>query len=56
MCVPACLYVHCMCAGAPEARKRVLDPLELELQTVVSCMMWVSGMKPGSLVRIASIP
>jgi hypothetical protein len=32
----ACIYVHCMHAVPKEAIKRVLNTLELELQTVVS--------------------
>lgn len=28
--------------------------LELELQIVITCLSWVLGIKPGSLVRAAS--
>lgn len=40
MCVrilPACLFVHYMSARYIRSSERVLDPLNLEFQTVVSC-------------------
>lgn len=42
MCVPVCGYVQ-VSAGPCGGQKRVLDPLEVELQTVVSevsCDCW----------------
>jgi hypothetical protein len=30
-------------------QKRALDPLELELQMVVSCLVWMLGTKLGPL-------
>ena len=42
MCIGFCQYV-CLCimymSGAYGGHKKVLDPLELELQTVESCYM-----------------
>ena len=40
-----------ICAG----QKRVLDPLELELQEVVSCLTWVLGAELRSSARVAHI-
>jgi hypothetical protein len=48
VCVCVCV---CVCARAPvhvntgacESLKKVSDPLELELQTVVSSQIWVLG-------------
>lgn len=44
--VHMCLHelMHSMYTGACEGR-RALDTLELELQEVVSCLMWVLGIK-----------
>lgn len=36
-----CPYVYHMGAGALGGHKGESDPLELELQAVVSCLMWV---------------
>ena len=46
VCVLACLHVH-MSTSALGGQKGVLDPLELELQAVVSCPGWVLGTKLG---------
>lgn len=27
--------------------KRTSDPMELDLQVVVNCLMWILGLKPG---------
>lgn len=44
MCVHMCMYMcMCMCDNACGSQKRVLDPLELELQEVVSHRLWVLG-------------
>lgn len=37
------LHVCCMYAGTHGGQKGVLEPLEWELQTVVSCLMEVLG-------------
>lgn len=39
-CVP-------LCVGAPVGQKRVLDPLDLELQVVVSHLMWGLRTEPS---------
>ena len=36
----ACLYVHHL-SGARGEQKKSFDPLELELQAVVTCLVWV---------------
>ena len=46
--------MHAVCVGAHGDQKRVLDPLELEFQVVVSCLMWVLGTKPRSSARAAN--
>lgn len=38
VCVPVCGVVH-MSAGAGRIQKKASDPLELELQAVVNCLM-----------------
>lgn len=38
--VCGCMHVH-VCIGTLGSRKRVLDPMELQLQEGVSCLMWV---------------
>lgn len=41
VCVPTCLYVHCLHAGACRDQKREADLPELELQLVASHWVWV---------------
>lgn len=54
MCVlPAWVYVHHIPAGAHRCQ-RAVDPLGLELQAVISCLMWVPGIKPTSSTRAIS--
>lgn len=48
MCVCACV---CVC---PLEIRRGLDRLELKLQVVVSCLMWVLEIELGSSARVAS--
>lgn len=36
----ACLYVHHVSSARGE-QKRLFDPLELDSQAVVTCLMWV---------------
>lgn len=45
-------YMH-MCPGTLEA-SRASDSLELEVQTLVSCPMWVQGIKLESSARAVS--
>lgn len=37
MCAPECVYVHHTYTGAYGGEKKVLDPLRLKSQMVVSC-------------------
>jgi hypothetical protein len=46
-----CGYVH-VCASAYVLG--TLDPLELLLEVIVSCLMWVQGTKPGPFARAIS--
>jgi len=43
-----------MYAGTHVGQRRMPDPLELELQVVVSLLMWVLGVKLESSERAAS--
>lgn len=43
--------MHAVCAGSCGGQERVLNPLELELQAAVSCLMSGLGTKLGSLER-----
>lgn len=47
-----CICMLCMCrshiCGACGGQRKLLDPLEMELQEIVSCLMWVLGTKFGS--------
>lgn len=63
VCEPACVHVHhthaCACGG----QKMVWDPLELELQEVVSSLTWIGNWalgplqaQPVFLVRAAPSP
>lgn len=47
----ACLYLGTMCISASGGQKRALNPLELELQTIVSCHV---GTGNGALVLCKS--
>jgi hypothetical protein len=47
------VYVH-MHSDACRSQKKVLDPLELELQTVVNSWKWVLGTELKSSGRTAS--
>lgn len=53
--VYACLH-NFMCTpcivGAHRSQKRVPNPLELALQELVSCLMWVLGTEPGFLQEL----
>lgn len=42
VCLCVCVYVQGS-KGACRGQKRALDPLELELQVTVGCLMWVLG-------------
>lgn len=48
-------YVHHVCSDAHRGKKRVLDPLTLELQVVVSHSSWVLGIELRSPGRATSI-
>lgn len=50
-----CVYMH---MGDQEGQRRMWDPLEPELQAVVSCQIWIlcKGGKCSSLVRHLSSP
>ena len=37
-----------------KGQKRALDPLELELQTAVSCLAWVLGTELGSSAEVVT--
>lgn len=43
-----------MCVGACRGQIRVVDSLELELQEVMSCMLWVLGTEFWSSGRTVS--
>lgn len=45
------VYIFHINVGAPGIQKRVLDPLELELEMVVISLLWVSGIEPQSSGR-----
>ena len=44
----ACVSVHYLHALCPQRSERASDPLGLELQEVVSCLIRVLGTKPDS--------
>lgn len=48
--VCVCLYLH-VGADALGGQKRATNPLELELQAVMSCLTWVLGAEPVSSGR-----
>ena len=50
VCMCACVHVY-IGADAHRALKRAPDSLELELQVVVSHLMWMLGMESGSSAR-----
>lgn len=52
MCM--CIGVHHMPAGACGCQKE-LEPLQVELQVVVSDLMWMQGNEPRSSTRVVSI-
>lgn len=49
--MPECTYVYRVHAGVFGGQESVLDPLELEQQTVVSHDVGVLGTKPKSTAR-----
>lgn len=53
-CLTKYMYMH-ICEGASGGRKRVLNPLALEFQEVVSCMAWILGTTPGCSERAARV-
>lgn len=49
LCLPACRYMFAHVFVCTQGgQKMVLDGQELELQGVVSCLMWELATKPGS--------
>lgn len=48
-----CVCVSTLSVGTHESQKRKSDPLELELQAVLSCPMCVPVAKPRSCERVA---
>lgn len=49
LCLPACRYMFAhVFVYTQGGQKMVLDGQELELQGVVSCLMWELATKPGS--------
>lgn len=46
-------YVH-QSAAVNKRQKRVSNPLELELQEAMNCLIWELGSEPWSSVRAAS--
>lgn len=50
-----CEYLPLVC-GVPRDQKRVLGPLELEFQTIITYSVWVLAFEPGSSARVASTP
>ena len=46
VCVCMCVCV-CVCRGQKSMRMAE-EPLEMELQTVVNCLVWVLGFEPKS--------
>jgi hypothetical protein len=53
LCLHVCLYDTCM-LGTCWDQKRLPHLLELELQTFVSCHVWVLGIEPRSSERVSS--
>lgn len=47
-------YVH-LSVGTTRGQKTVLDPVELELQAVVSLLMWVLGIQLRSSERARNL-
>lgn len=52
--MPGCLHAQCMLAGDNQVQKRMTDPLELEIQAVVSHPLWVLGTEHGSSAKAGS--
>lgn len=50
MCVPFCSYVHVV--SVQDGREHRV-PLKLKWQVIVSCILWVLGVKPGTFVKAA---
>lgn len=46
-----CIVWLCACDSSCQRRPRVSDPLELESQALVSCLIWVLELKPGPIAR-----
>lgn len=56
MCMYACLHEFiCTTWMQDQWSQRVSDPLELESQAAMDCLLWVQGPEPWSPARAASI-
>lgn len=53
LCTPVRVYAHSMHADAHGGQRRGSDSSELELQVVVTCLMWVLRIEPHVLFRIS---
>lgn len=53
VCVSVCVCACGVSTGAYGDQRRVLHPLELELQAVTSYLMWLLGTEHGSSARVA---
>lgn len=54
ICVPECIYIHHMHSGSLWRSECIGSPGVLELQVVVSNLMWVLETEPRSSVRVLS--
>lgn len=45
MCMGVSGYVQ-VSASTPGGQKKMLNPLQLELQVVLNCLIWALGKKP----------
>lgn len=52
--MPISMSLHHVCPCACRGRRKVSDLLELEMQVVVSCLIWLLVTEPGSSVSTAS--
>lgn len=55
VCMSECEYVHIEC-NSSGCQKRVLHALDLELESVVSCSIWVLGTGLESSAKAANEP
>lgn len=48
------MCVHSECVCSTHVQKRVLNPVELELQVIGSCLVWLLGIQPQSAEKAAN--